>query len=108
MLEETAKQMAWHKHGIRKELDENGDPMPVHPSDGNAWKAFDGKHTKKSKETRNCRIAIGLDGFNPFGISCYFLFICVYIWHNCRITIGSRRGRRRQRRRTSRKSARDY
>src|SRR3954470_21956095 len=32
MLEETAKQMTWHKHGIRKELDENGDPMLVHPS----------------------------------------------------------------------------
>jgi hypothetical protein len=41
-------------------------------------------------------------------ISCYFLFICAYIWHNCRVTIGSRRGRRRRPRRTSRKSARDY
>jgi hypothetical protein len=40
--------------------------------------------------------------------SCYFLFICAYIWHNCRVTIGSRRGRRRRPRRTSRKSARDY
>ena len=36
------------------------------------------------------------------------LLICASIWHNCRVTIGSRRGRRRRPRRTSRKSARGY
>ena len=80
MLEETAKQMTWHKHGIRKELDEHGVPMLVHPSDGDAWKAFDSIHKEKAKEPRNCRIAISLDGFNPFGMtatqySCWPVFV---------------------------------
>ena len=36
------------------------------------------------------------------------LLICASIWRNCRVSIGSRRGRRRRPRRTSRKSARGY
>src|SRR3954463_11337627 len=64
--------MTWHKHGIRKDLDENGDPMLVHPSDGDAWKAFDRKHTEKAKEPRNCRIAIGMTATQ---YSCWHVFV---------------------------------
>ena len=80
MLEETAKQMTWHKYGIRKEKDEHGNTMLIHPSDGEAWKAFDRIHKAKAKEARNIRLAISLDGFNPFGMtatqySCWPVFI---------------------------------
>ena len=69
MLEETTKQMTWHKYGIRKEKDEHGNTMLIHPSDGEAWQAFDRKRKEKAKEARNLRFAISLDGFNPFGMT---------------------------------------
>jgi len=39
MTEELAKQMTWHKYGVRY----NPDAM-VHPSDGEAWQHFDRIH----------------------------------------------------------------
>ena len=42
MTEESAKQMTWHKNGIRY----NPDKM-VHPADGEAWKSFNHKHRDK-------------------------------------------------------------
>ena len=44
MVEETARQMTWHKTGKRTELDADGNLMIVHTSDGVAWKKFDELH----------------------------------------------------------------
>ena len=80
MMEETARQMTWHKYGKRTEFDADGKQMLTHPSDGLAWKHFDEKHWEKAKDPRHCRIAIGTDGFNPFGMmatqySCWPVFV---------------------------------
>jgi hypothetical protein len=69
MHEETAKLMTWHKKGKRYKKDINKRYMMVHPSDGDAWKRFDGKHPLKAAEARNVRIALSTDGFNPFGMT---------------------------------------
>jgi len=44
MTEETAKQMTWHKKGVRY----NPDKM-VHPSDGESWTHFDEIHHEKAR-----------------------------------------------------------
>ena len=80
MDEATAKQMTWHKVGIRYKEDVNHKKMMIHPSDGASWKNFDKKHPLKAKEPRNVRIAMSTDGFNPFGMtaasySCWPLFV---------------------------------
>ena len=81
MLEETAKQMTWHRDGIRRATDEYGNLMLTHPSDGEAWKMFNEIHKEgKAKDPRNVALAISLDGFNPFGMtatqySCWPVFI---------------------------------
>ena len=80
MMEETARQMTWHKYGKRTEFDADGKPMLTHPSDGSAWKHFDEKHWEKAEEPRHCRIAFSTDGFNPFGLmaasySCWPVFV---------------------------------
>ena len=80
MTEETAKQMTWHKVGKRYRKDANDREMMIHPSDGEAWKSFDGKHHVKAAEARNVRIAMSTDGFNPFGMtsasySCWPMFV---------------------------------
>jgi hypothetical protein len=64
MTEESTKQMTWHKNGKRY----NPDKM-VHPSDGNAWTHFDSIHRVKAEEARNVRVALAIDGFNPYGLS---------------------------------------
>jgi hypothetical protein len=63
MKEETAKQMTWHKNGIRYKCDKM-----IHPADGEAWKRFDAKHHDKAEEARNVRVALATDGFNPYGM----------------------------------------
>ena len=63
MTEESAKQMTWHKNGRRY----NPDKM-VHPSDGESWKHFDDIHREKALETRNVRVALATDRFNPYGM----------------------------------------
>ena len=75
MTEESAKQMAWHKKGVRY----NPDKM-VHPSDGASWTHFDGIHHEKARETRNVHVALATDGFNPYGMvaasySCWPVFV---------------------------------
>ena len=61
MTEETAKQMIWHKKGVRY----NSDKM-VHPSDGESWAHFDEIHCEKAEEARNIRVALATNGFNPY------------------------------------------
>jgi hypothetical protein len=41
----------------------------VHPSDGEAWQYFDGQHPEKADEVRNVRVALAINGFNPYGMS---------------------------------------
>ena len=63
MIEESAKQMTWHKMGTRY----NPDKL-VHPSDAQSWTHFDGIHHHKALEARNVRVALATDGFNPYGM----------------------------------------
>ena len=63
MTEKTAKQMTWHKKGVRY----NADKM-VHPSDGESWTHFDEIHREKAEEARNVHVALATDGFNPYGM----------------------------------------
>ena len=41
----------------------------VHPADAEAWKYFDGRHSEKAGESRNVRVALATDGFNPYGMA---------------------------------------
>jgi hypothetical protein len=75
MIEESTKQMTWHKDGIRYRPDKM-----VHPSNGEAWKSFNRKHPDKAQEARNVRVALATDGFNPYGMMsapyiCWPMFI---------------------------------
>ena len=38
-----------------------------HPVDGKAWKDFDDRYPDFARETRNVRLGLAADGFNPFG-----------------------------------------
>jgi hypothetical protein len=75
MIEESAKQMTWHKKGKRY----NADKL-VHPSDGEAWTRFDYIYREKADEACNVRVALAIDGFNPYGLiaapyTCWPVFI---------------------------------
>ena len=75
MIEESAKQMTWHKNGKRY----NPDKM-VHPSNAEAWTYFNDKHRDKAAEARNVRVALATDGFNPYGMvaasyTCWSMFV---------------------------------
>jgi hypothetical protein len=48
MIEESAKQMTWHKNRKRY----NPEKM-VHPSDVDAWKYFNARHLDKEEEAHN-------------------------------------------------------
>ena len=80
MVEETARQMTWHKIGKRTELDADGNLMMVHTSDGVAWKKFDELHADKAADPRHPRVGISTDGFSVFGMtaaqySCWPIFV---------------------------------
>ena len=67
--------MTWHKNGKRYCPEKM-----VHTSDAEAWKHFDGRQTAKVKETRNVRVVLATDGFNPYGMmaapySCWPVFV---------------------------------
>jgi hypothetical protein len=52
----------------------------VHTSAGEAWKAFDMEYKDFASEARNVRVAIAMDGLNPYGMgvtsySCSLVFI---------------------------------
>ena len=75
MIEESAKQMTWHKEGKRYHPENI-----VHPTDAEAWKYFDGRHSEKAGESRNVRVALATNGFNPYGMAaapytCWPVFI---------------------------------
>nr|XP_043611981.1 uncharacterized protein LOC122583665 [Erigeron canadensis] len=60
MCSETAKYMTWHD----KERPKDGNLR--HPADGQSWKDFDSLYPQFAKETRNVRLGLSSDGFNPF------------------------------------------
>ncbi|KAE8669596.1 hypothetical protein F3Y22_tig00112230pilonHSYRG00175 [Hibiscus syriacus] len=66
--EVTAKHMRWH---VEHQNDEVG--LMCHPSDSIAWKHFDKEHPTFSYETRNVRLGLCTDDFQPFGQSGYFI-----------------------------------
>jgi hypothetical protein len=52
----------------------------VHPSDGEAWTYFDLIHHEKAREACNVRVALAIDGFNPYGLlaapyTCWLIFV---------------------------------
>ena len=54
--------MRWHK-----EKRPNKEGVLMHPADGEAWKHFDEKFPIFAAESRNVRLGLATDGFNPFG-----------------------------------------
>ena len=80
MVEETARQMTWHKTVKRTQLDADGKLMMVHTSDGEAWKRLDALHDDKVVDVRHPRADISTDGFSVFGLmaaqySCWPVFV---------------------------------
>ncbi|KAL4581331.1 hypothetical protein LXL04_017545 [Taraxacum kok-saghyz] len=60
MCSDTAKYMTWHDEGRPK------DGNLRHPADAKSWKEFDSLYPQFAKETRNVRLGLSSDGFNPF------------------------------------------
>lgn len=56
----TATDVRWHDEGRIK------DGLLRHPADSPAWKHFDCMHPEFAKDSRNIRLALASDGFNPF------------------------------------------
>jgi len=73
----TAEHMTWHQaHDVV-------DGVMVHHSDGEAWKLFNSVHPHFSVESRNVRLGLCTDGFNPFRsfvapYSCWPVILTVY------------------------------
>ena len=65
-----------------RQSDDAVDGVMVHPSDGEAWKHFNSVHPHFSTESRNVRLGLCTDGFNPFGSfvahSCWPVILTVY------------------------------
>uniref|UniRef100_A0A2N9GAQ5 Transposase-associated domain-containing protein n=1 Tax=Fagus sylvatica TaxID=28930 RepID=A0A2N9GAQ5_FAGSY len=62
MSKEIANDMKWHKNGRV----DDGNSLR-HPADSIAWKEFDKEHSWFAEESRNVRLGLASDGFNPFG-----------------------------------------
>ncbi|CAL2257444.1 unnamed protein product [Prunus armeniaca] len=54
--------MRWHK---KKRVD---DDVVWHPADGEAWKEFDRTFPKFAVDSRNVRLGLATDGFNPYRV----------------------------------------
>jgi hypothetical protein len=61
MFEHTAPYMRWHAEGRTR------DGILRHPTDGEAWRSFDILHPDFMVDSRNVRLGLRADGFNPFG-----------------------------------------
>ena len=61
MCSKMAEHMRWHTEGGNK------DGILRHPRDGEAWKRFDTTYPEFAFESRNVRLGLASDGFNPFG-----------------------------------------
>ncbi|XP_052116503.1 uncharacterized protein LOC127746646 [Arachis duranensis] len=60
MCSATAKSMRWHDEERKK------DDKLRHPADGQSWKDFDNRHKNFALDTRNVRLGLSSDGFNPY------------------------------------------
>ena len=67
MLPRTAEHMTWHH------AHDAVDGVMMHPSNGEAWKRFNSVHPHFSFESRNVRLGLCTDGFNPFWVICYLI-----------------------------------
>nr|GEU60015.1 hypothetical protein [Tanacetum cinerariifolium] len=56
----TATHMRWHDEHVQE------DDVMSHPSDDEAWKHFDQTYPPFAEETRNVRLGLCTDGFQPF------------------------------------------
>jgi len=77
MSPKTAEHMTWHQSH------DAIDGVMVHLSGGEAWKHFNSVHPHFSDESRNVRLGLCTDGFNPFGsfatpYSCWPVILTVY------------------------------
>jgi len=77
MSPRTAEHMTWQQshHAV--------DGVMVYPSDGKAWKHFNNVHPHFSAESRNMRLGLCTDGFNPFEsfvtpYSCWPVILTIY------------------------------
>jgi hypothetical protein len=77
MSPRTAEHMTWHQsHDVV-------DGVMIHPSNGKAWKHFNSVHPHFSAESRNVRLGLCTNRFNPFGLfvvpySCWSVILTVY------------------------------
>ena len=62
MSKQRAQYAIWHKE---KRLPVENEMR--HPADGEAWKEFDNDFKDFADDPRSLRLAIAIDGFNPFG-----------------------------------------
>ncbi|XP_066364931.1 uncharacterized protein [Miscanthus floridulus] len=58
----TSEETQWHKK-MRTPVNN----VMSHPADGEAWKEFDTREPTFADDSRNLRLALATDGFNPFG-----------------------------------------
>ena len=73
----TARDMRWHDDHDKE------DGVMHHPSDSKAWFHFDQMHPSFSAESRNVRLGLCTDGFQPFGqsgkqYSCWPIIVTPY------------------------------
>jgi len=59
---DIAKEMRWHKD---RPFSEDGKMR--HPADSIAWKSFNLEYPSFAEDSRNVRLGLASDGFNPFG-----------------------------------------
>jgi len=77
MSPRIVEHMTWHQSH------DAVDGEMVHPSDGEAWKHFNNMYPHFSAESRNVRLGLCIDGFNPFEsfvapYSCWPVILMVY------------------------------
>jgi hypothetical protein len=60
----TARHMRWRQEGVRE-----NDQVMVHPSDSEAWRALDDFYPDFTRDARNVRIGLVMDGFMPYNTS---------------------------------------
>jgi hypothetical protein len=78
LSEKTARQMRWHKEGVRE-----NDQVMVHPSDSEAWTALDDFDTDFTWDAQNVCIGLATDGFSSYNTSvasysCWLVFAISY------------------------------
>jgi hypothetical protein len=77
MSPRTTEQMTWHQSH------DAVDGVMVYPSDGEVWKHFNSVHPHFSAKSRNMRLRLCTDEFNPFRsfstlYSCWPVILAVY------------------------------